>query len=94
MLVLRLLVSLLLLSIAVPLLQAEPLFSFENTPCCLPKTVRPITYTMNLKPDAYKPSHAGYEGYIDFQGQKEIDIEFLQPANTITLNANAWIERQ
>jgi aminopeptidase N len=89
MLILRPLISLLLMLFAVLLVQAEQVFRFENTPCCLPKTMRPVSYTVNIKPDIYKLSSADSKGDIEFQGEEEIDIEFLGPADTITLNAVA-----
>jgi aminopeptidase N len=89
MLILRLLISVLLTPFMALLVQAEPMFSFDDTPCCLPKTMRPISYTVDIRPDVYNLSHTDHKGDIEFQGEEEIDIEFLRPADTITLNAVA-----
>src|SRR5262249_27101187 len=51
------------------------------------KTMRPVAYSVNIKPDVYNLSHTDHKGELDFQGEAEIDIEFLRPASTITLNA-------
>jgi aminopeptidase N len=88
-LALRLLILSLLMPFSALLAQAELLFSFESTPCCLPKTVRPLAYRVNLKPDVSNLTQADHNGDIEFQAEEEIDIEFLRPADTITLNAVA-----
>jgi aminopeptidase N len=57
---------------------AEPVFSFDATPGKLPKTVVPINYAIELKPDAQN---------LALQGVEVIDIEVREPATRLTLNA-------
>jgi aminopeptidase N len=58
--------------------QAEEPYSFAATPGKLPKTVVPIHYAIDLKPDAEKFTLAGSE---------VIDIEVTAPTDRLTLNA-------
>jgi aminopeptidase N len=58
--------------------RAEPTFSFAATPGKLPKTVVPIHYALDLKPDLDKLTVAGTE---------VVDIEVLQPTDRLVLNA-------
>lgn len=57
---------------------AEPTFSFDGTPGKLPKTVVPLTYTIELTPDFTTLALAGVE---------TVDIEVREPTARITLNA-------
>ena len=66
---------------------AEPRFSFEATPCCLPKDVRPLTYRLDIKPDLDKLAAANGKEDVEFTGEEEIDIEVLNATDVIILNA-------
>lgn len=57
---------------------AEPVFSFEGTPGKLPKTVVPIHYAIELKPDITS---------LALPGVEIIDIEVRAPTARLTLNA-------
>jgi aminopeptidase N len=56
---------------------AEP-FAFATTPGLLPKTIVPLHYAVELKPDLAAES---------FTGQAVIDIEIREPTSEIVLNA-------
>src|SRR4029450_569708 len=58
--------------------QAEPVFSFDATPGKLPKTVVPISYSIELRPDAES---------LALPGVEVIDIEVREPTARLTLNA-------
>jgi aminopeptidase N len=58
--------------------QAEPGFSFDATPGKLPKTVVPINYSIELRPDAES---------LALPGVEVIDIEVREPTARLTLNA-------
>src|SRR5262249_5787130 len=58
--------------------RAELPYSFASTPGKLPKTVVPIHYALDLKPDLDKLTVAGSE---------VIDIEVMQPTDRLMLNA-------
>jgi hypothetical protein len=58
--------------------RAEPMFSFDATPGKLPKTVVPINYSIELRPDAESRALPGAE---------VIDIEVREPTARLTLNA-------
>ncbi|WOH65421.1 M1 family metallopeptidase [Bradyrhizobium sp. BWA-3-5] len=58
--------------------RAEPVFSFDATPGKLPKTVVPIHYAIELRPDAENLTLGGVE---------LIDIEVREPTARLTLNA-------
>jgi aminopeptidase N len=58
--------------------RAEPVFSFDATPGKLPKTVIPINYTIELRPDAESLALGGVE---------VVDIEVREPTARLTLNA-------
>ena len=58
--------------------RAEPIFSFDATPGKLPKTVVPINYSIELRPDA---------GSLALPGVEVIDIEVREPTARLTLNA-------
>src|SRR3954447_11062996 len=58
--------------------QAEPVFSFDATPGKLPKTVVPIHYSIELRPDAES---------LALPGVEVIDIEVREPTARLTLNA-------
>jgi aminopeptidase N len=58
--------------------RAEPVFSFDATPGKLPKTVVPISYSIELRPDA---------GSLALSGVEVIDIEVREPTARLTLNA-------
>jgi aminopeptidase N len=58
--------------------RAEPGFSFDATPGKLPKTIVPINYSIELRPDAESLALAGVE---------VIDIEVREPTARLTLNA-------
>jgi aminopeptidase N len=57
---------------------AEPVFSFGATPGKLPKTVIPIHYAIELKPDAIS---------LALPGVAIVDIEVREPTARLTLNA-------
>src|SRR3954453_20581730 len=57
---------------------AEPTYSFDRTPGKLPKSVVPLTYTIELAPDPESPALPGVE---------TIDIEGREPTTRLTLNA-------
>jgi aminopeptidase N len=50
----------------------------RDIPTQLPKSVRPVQYTLNILPDAEK---------LAFSGTATIDVDVLQPVGEITLNA-------
>src|SRR4051794_29981420 len=58
--------------------RAEPVFSFDATPGKLPKTVVPIHYSIELRPDAES---------LALPGVEVIDIEVREPTARLTLNA-------
>lgn len=58
--------------------RAEPVFSFESTPGKLPKTVVPINYAIELKPDITG---------LALPGVEIVDIEVRVPTARLTLNA-------
>jgi hypothetical protein len=58
--------------------RAEPVFSFDTTPGKLPKTVVPINYSIELRPDAES---------LALPGVEVIDIELREPTARLTLNA-------
>src|SRR5256885_6678721 len=58
--------------------RAEPLFSFDATPGKLSKTVVPINYSIELRPDAES---------LALPGVELIDIEVREPTARLTLNA-------
>jgi aminopeptidase N len=57
---------------------AEPLYSFAATPGRLPKTVVPLHYVIDLKPDLES---------LVISGSEMVDIEVLQPTDRLVLNA-------
>jgi len=57
---------------------AEPVFSFDSTPGKLPKTVVPIRYSIELKPDSES---------LALPGVETVDIDVREPTARITLNA-------
>ncbi|MEA2988360.1 MAG: hypothetical protein QOG83_1071 [Alphaproteobacteria bacterium] len=57
---------------------AEPTFSFTATPGKLPKTVVPIHYALDLKPDLET---------LALTGSETIDIEVLEATDRLVLNA-------
>src|SRR6476660_4082901 len=57
---------------------ALPPLEQRDIPTQLPKTVRPVQYALNIRPDAEK---------LAFSGQAVIDVDVLQPVREITLNA-------
>jgi aminopeptidase N len=57
---------------------AEPVFSFDGTPGKLPKTVVPIHYAIELKPDIAS---------LVLSGVEVVDIEVRAPTARLTLNA-------
>ena len=58
--------------------RAEPVFSFDATPGKLPKTVVPINYSIELRPDAES---------LALPGVEVIDIDVREPTARLTLNA-------
>src|SRR5829696_7754121 len=58
--------------------RAEPVFSFDATPGKLRKTVVPISYSIELRPDAES---------LALPGVEVIDIEVREPTARLTLNA-------
>jgi aminopeptidase N len=58
--------------------QAEPAFSLADTPGKLPKTVVPLHYAIDLKPNLEKLTIAGNE---------VVEIEVREPTNRLVLNA-------
>jgi len=58
--------------------RAEQFFSFDATPGKLPKTVVPISYSIELRPDAES---------LALPGVEVIDIEVREPTARLTLNA-------
>src|SRR5436305_12056935 len=57
---------------------AEQPYSFAATPGKLPKTVVPIHYALDLKPDLDK---------LTFAGTEVVDVEVLEPTERLMLNA-------
>src|SRR5258705_2711805 len=58
--------------------RAEPVFSFDATPGKLSKTVVPINYSIELRPDAES---------LALPGVEVIDIEVREPTARLTFNA-------
>jgi hypothetical protein len=61
------LLSVLLAAVAPAL--SEPRFSFETTPCCLPKDVRPTAYRLDLKLNLEKLASA--DGKEDVEAKRK-----------------------
>jgi hypothetical protein len=59
-------------------MRAEPVFSFDATPGKLPKTVVPISYSIELRPDAES---------LALPGVEVIDIEVREPTVRLSLDA-------
>jgi aminopeptidase N len=57
---------------------AEPVFAFATTPGKLPKTVVPVHYDLDLKPDLDK---------LAFTGAEVIDIDVAEPTESLVVNA-------
>jgi aminopeptidase N len=57
---------------------AEPVFAFATTPGKLPKTVVPVHYSLDLKPDLDK---------LGFTGAEVVDIDVAEPTGRLVLNA-------
>jgi aminopeptidase N len=57
---------------------AEPVFAFATTPGKLPKTVVPLHYSLDLKPDLDK---------LAFTGAEVVDIDVAEPTGRLVLNA-------
>ena len=77
--VLRCLASALVLPLSVDgTASAEPVFSFDATPGKLPKTIVPIHYAIELKPDIES---------LALPGVEVVDIEVREPTARLTLNA-------
>src|SRR4051812_5977774 len=57
---------------------AEPTYSFDRAPGKLPKSVVPLSYTIELSPDPENPALPGFEA---------IDIEVRESTTRLTLNA-------
>jgi aminopeptidase N len=67
-----------LMSVVSGAVLAEPVFPFDATPGKLPKTVVPISYSIELRPDAERLALPGVEA---------IDIDLREPTARLTLNA-------
>ena len=57
---------------------AQPVFSFESTPGKLPKTIVPVHYAIELKPDITT---------LALPGVEIVDIQVREPTARLTLNA-------
>src|ERR1700692_963196 len=57
---------------------AGPVYSFASTPGPRPKTVVPLHYAIDLKPDLES---------LVISGSEVVDIEVLQPTDRLGLNA-------
>jgi hypothetical protein len=55
---------------------AEPVFAFATTPGKLPKTVVPLHYSLDLKPDLDK---------LAFTGAEVVDIDVAEPTGRLVL---------
>src|SRR4029079_10577700 len=66
------------LLIAATAARSEPSFSLETTPGRLPKTIVPVHYALDLKPDLEKLSIAG---------TAVITVEVREPTEQLLLNA-------
>jgi aminopeptidase N len=73
---------------AAPAFAEEP-FSYAATPGTLPKHVRPVAYRIDVVPDPAKLASANGKEDIGFTGKVEIDIDVLEPTDSLTLNAQA-----
>lgn len=73
---------------AAPALAEEP-FSYTATPGTLPKHVRPVAYRIDVVPDLAKLATADGKEDIRFSGKVEIDLDVLEPTDSLTLNAQA-----
>jgi aminopeptidase N len=58
---------------------AEPTFSFANTPGRLLKTIVPIRYALELKPDF---------DHLALSGSEVVDVDVLEPTDRLMLNAD------
>jgi aminopeptidase N len=71
--------TLVVVLVAAPgLCAAEPVYSFAATPGRLPKTVVPLHYAIDLKPDLES---------LVISGSEMVEIEVLQPTDRLVLNA-------
>jgi len=71
-------VLLVVIIVASGVAQAEPVFSFDATPGKLPKAVVPISYSIELRPDAES---------LALPGVEVIEIEVREPTTRLMLNA-------
>jgi aminopeptidase N len=71
-----------------PALAEEP-FSYATTPGTLPKHVRPVAYRIDVVPDLAKLATADGKEDIGFTGKVEIDLDVLEPTDSLTLSAQA-----
>jgi Aminopeptidase N len=69
---------LLLICVAVLSLNAEQPFDFANTPGKLPKSIRPLAYTVRIEPDL---------GRLTFTGIETVRLNFQSPSREIIFNA-------
>jgi aminopeptidase N len=68
---------------------AEEPFSYAATPGTLPKHVRPVAYRIDIVPDLAKLATADGKEDIGFTGKVEIDIDVLEPTDSLTLSVRA-----
>lgn len=68
---------------------AEEPFGYAATPGTLPKHVRPVAYRIDIVPDLGKLASADGKEDIGFTGKVEIDLDVLEPTDSITLSAQA-----
>lgn len=69
--------------------QAAATSLFDATPSRLPKSAKPLAYTVRIAPDWGALAQAAGARAVDFEGRVEIAVEVLQPTDTLTLHANA-----
>jgi aminopeptidase N len=69
----------------------KPSLGSGATPGKLPSNVRPLAYRIDIVPDLDALASTPFGKEVDFKGRAEVEIEVLQPTETLTINANVLV---